>query len=410
MKKNQWLVLSLALASSMVWGQAAYDLPTLERLAINSNRAILSAHEQINAARAAVTTAAAFPNPELEYLAGTVRSRGSGIPGDAKSVMLTQPLDFPWLRTARIDAALAGQTEVQAGVDVFIADSLALVRLRYYESLRREAELKNAREDAELMEGVRSRIAWRVETGESARFELIKAEAEVLNALKAVQAAGFRTLQAKALLRQSVGDSLPEDFVLKGSLTQVPDIESLGDSRGRMVQANPDLLKKRAELQRAERMFELEKVKRLPTLSLKAGREEDPEVRTSRVGVAITIPLWDRRAGPVAEAQANVARARYALEAQEFSGGQALASAYQIYGIARAQVVALESGIVKKAEAALKVSEAAYRAGERGFLEVIDAQRVYRAARAELITARFELASAWIDIERLRASSKGMAE
>ena len=66
-------------------------------------------------------------------------------------------------------------------------------------------------------------------------------------------------------------------------------------------------------------------------------------------------------------------------------------------------VTALEGGIVRQAEAALKVSEAAYRFGERGFLEVLDAQRVYRAARAELIAARYELASAWVDIERLRA-------
>ena len=50
-----------------------------------------------------------------------------------------------------------------------------------------------------------------------------------------------------------------------------------------------------------------------------------------------------------------------------------------------------------------KVAEAAYRFGERGFLDVLDAQRVYRAARAELISARYELAAAWVEIERLRA-------
>lgn len=410
MKIRYRLVAPLVLASSLAWGQAAYDLPALETLAVGSNRAILSVQEQVNAARAGIVAAGAFPNPELEYLAGSVRSRGAGIPGDVQSVTLTQPVDLPWLRAVRIDNAVAGLAEVQAGASVFVADSLALVRLRYYEILRREAELKNLREDAELMEGVRSRIAWRVETGEAARFELIKVEAEVLNALKSVQAAGFRLLQAKALLRQAVGAALPEDFQLKGSLSQVPEIESLDDSRGKMSQASPDLARKRAELVRAERTLDLEKMKRWPTLSVKAAREEDPDVRTSRFGVAVSIPLWDRRAGPVAEAQAQVSRARYALEAQEFSGTQALASAYQIYGIARAQVSALESGIVKKASAALRVAEAAYRAGERGFLEVIDAQRVYRAARAELITARFELASAWIDIERLRASSKGLGE
>jgi len=84
---------------------------------------------------------------------------------------------------------------------------------------------------------------------------------------------------------------------------------------------------------------------------------------------------------------------------------QSLEVAYQQYEIAQTQVAALESGIVRQAEAALKVAEAAYRFGKRGFLEVIDAQRVFRAARNELIAARYELAAAWADIERLRASN-----
>ena len=56
------------------------------------------------------------------------------------------------------------------------------------------------------------------------------------------------------------------------------------------------------------------------------------------------------------------------------------------------------------------MAEAAYRFGERGFLEVLDAQRVYRAARSELIAARYELATAWVEIERLRALPGGNVE
>ena len=63
------------------------------------------------------------------------------------------------------------------------------------------------------------------------------------------------------------------------------------------------------------------------------------------------------------------------------------------------------SGIVRQAENAVRVAEHAYRFGERGFLDVLDAQRVYRAARNELISARYEAAAIWAEIERLRAST-----
>ena len=165
-----------------------------------------------------------------------------------------------------------------------------------------------------------------------------------------------------------------------------------------------------AELVRAQRQLELERALRLPDIALKAAANQDPDIRTSQLGVIVTIPIWDRRSGPVGEAAAQLSRARNELEANEFSLGQTLEVAYQQYGIAQTQVVALESGIVRQAQSALRVAEAAYRFGERGFLEVLDAQRVFRAARSELIAARYELASAWVEIERLRALPGGKTQ
>jgi cobalt-zinc-cadmium efflux system outer membrane protein len=50
------------------------------------------------------------------------------------------------------------------------------------------------------------------------------------------------------------------------------------------------------------------------------------------------------------------------------------------------------------------VADAAYRFGERGFMEVLDAQRVLRTVRTELVAARFEQQAALIEIERLRGA------
>jgi cobalt-zinc-cadmium efflux system outer membrane protein len=408
MLRTKPLLFILGMSATLVVAQPEYDLARLEAAALESSRSLLAAREQINAARQAVVSAGAFPNPELEYLSGTQRSRGlGGNPGNARSVTLTQPLDLPWRRTARIAVAEAGLEVTGAAVRAFEADTIARLRLNYFGVLRREAELKNAREDMAAMESVRSRIALRVETGEAPRFELIKADAEMLNAQKTAQAAGFRVEQARSALRQSVGGALPAEFVLRGQLREVPDLPPLDGLRRQLQETSPDLVRVRAEMVRAQHQLDLERRQRWPSLALKASMDEDPDVRTSKFGLVVSVPLWDRRSGPVGEAAAQFSRARYELEAQEFSLGQQLEVAVQQYEIAGAQVTALESGIVRQAETALKVAEAAYRFGERGFLEVIDAQRVYRAARAELISARFELASAWVEIERLRATPGG---
>jgi cobalt-zinc-cadmium efflux system outer membrane protein len=69
--------------------------------------------------------------------------------------------------------------------------------------------------------------------------------------------------------------------------------------------------------------------------------------------------------------------------------------------MARLRVDSLGSGAIREAEAALRVSEAAYRFGERGILDVLDAQRVLRSVRADLLQARFQLQAAAIEIDVL---------
>lgn len=411
MQRTKTFALGLVWIASSAFAQPEFNLPQLEAMALASSRSVLAVRDQVDAARFAVDSAAAFPNPELEYLSGTARSRGvGGTPGDARSLALTQPLDMPWKRSARIDAAEAGLAATTAGARAFEADLLARLRSRYFEVLRREAELRNAKEDVALMEGVRSRIALRVETGEAARFELIKADAETLNAQKTAQAASYRLAQARSLLQQMVGTALPPEFALSTRLRDVPPLQPLALLQKQLAENSPELARGRAEMQRAQRQLDLERAQRWPNLALKASVDEDPDVRTSKFGLVVSIPLWDRRRGPVGEAAAQLSRARNELESNQFVLGQAIEAAYQQYEIAQTQVTALESGIVRQSEAALKVAEAAYRFGERGFIEVLDAQRVFRAARAELITARYELAAAWVEIERLRAQPRESKE
>jgi cobalt-zinc-cadmium efflux system outer membrane protein len=325
-------------------------------------------------------------------------------------VLLTQPIDLPNRRNARISAATAGFTSAQAGGRSFEADVIASLRLRYFDLLRREAEIKTAREDQGLMEGIRARISAKVQSGESARYELIKADSELLNAIKVSQAALLRAEQVRSSLRQTVGTALPNDFSLIGQLDEVRVLPSLTDLRTTLLANNPTLAQARAQALRARHQLELEQALRWPNIALKAGVDEDPELRSSRLGVAISLPIWDRRRGPINEAVAEVSRTSNELQAQEFALSQELDVAYQQHEIARTQVLAFETGIVRQAEAALNVAQSAYRFGERNFLDVLDAQRVYRAVRNDLITARFELASAWADIERLRAGPAALGE
>jgi cobalt-zinc-cadmium efflux system outer membrane protein len=311
---------------------------------------------------------------------------------------------MPWHRIPRVDAATANLGAAQANEAAFKSDMVAKLRVRYFELIRRLAEERASKEDSKLMEGIRSRIALRVETGEAARFELFKADAELLNTQKLAQSAGSRIKYARAGLRALVGAQLPEQFSIHDFGVELPPPPPIEKLRDHILQNNPELTRARAERQQLDSKLNQEKAFRFPKIALRADQDLDSEYKHKRIGVALTLPLWDWRSGPIGEASARLSQSVNELAYQEFSLLQSLEAAYQQYEIAQSQMFALESGIVRQAANAVRVVEIAYKAGEKGFLEVLDAQRVYRSARNELIVARFELASAWTEIERLRAT------
>jgi cobalt-zinc-cadmium efflux system outer membrane protein len=403
---------ALLLCISTSFGNLAYaetaklSLPDLEAMMFSQSPALRGAANAVDAARAAVDTARTIPNPQIEVMNGTRKPRVdiSQPNGNLKTVSVTQDLDMPWHRFPRVDGALASLNAAQANEQSFQADMRAQLRLRYYDLVRRTAENRVAREDVKLMEGIHKRIALQVETGEKARFELVKANAELLNAQKMQESAGLRVRQSRGALRALVGIQLPEGFEVEQQAHAFAPPAPLSEVRDQVLKANPELQRTRAERQQLDRKLSEEKALRFPKFALRADQDLDPEWRSKRVGVAMNLPLWDWRGGPVGEAAAKLSQTDNQLAYQEFSLLQSLEAAYQQYDIANAQAVALEGGIVRHAANALRIAELAYKAGEKSFLEVMDAQRVYRAARNELITAQFELASAWAEIERIRAT------
>lgn len=383
---------------------APFTLSRLESLMLETSPLVRSLRDQTSSAEAAVQTARTFPNPSLEVMNGRMRPIQSDvIHGTTKAYSLTQPLDMPWNRFPRVDGAQANLQGAQAAQRAALAELKARVRQAFFDVIRRQAEQRAADEDRQLTEDIRKRISLRVEVGEAAKFELIKADAEMLMAQKSAQSATARTRQARAALRAIVGQELPEHFELSPSAKDVGQPPALEQLREQVMQSNPELQRLQAQSRQSRFKLSEEKALRMPQLSLRADLNRDPDYRTKTTGVVLTLPLWDWRGGPVGEAAANLSQANNELMAAEFALTQRIETAYRQYEIAQAQVTALESGIVRQAESALRIAHTAYKAGEKGFLEVLDAQRVFRQARNELINARFELANAWIDIERLYA-------
>ena len=201
-------------------------------------------------------------------------------------------------------------------------------------------------------------------------------------------------------LRGLIGPGMSGDFDLVGELPLSFNLPSLESLRDRLDQS-PQLAQIRAATEAADNRIRLEENLRLPGVTVKAGVDQDPDMNSFRLGVAVPLPLWNQRQGQIAEAAAGAREIRSILSERELALGRELEASYQRYLIARQQVSSFENGLLSQSEAVLKTAEAAYRYGERGILEYLDAQRTFRIVRKDYLTARYDYVSAMLQIERV---------
>jgi cobalt-zinc-cadmium efflux system outer membrane protein len=384
---------------------SALTLQEVMTLALKYNPGVFASQAQSQAAKAGERTAAAYPNPAVEGTVGPsfYKDGRSGVGGNF-GVAISQPIEYPDMRNYRIRGATAGTGAAEASRRGFQITLLAEVKSAFYDVIRRQQERQVASEDVDLLEQVWSRVKVRVDTGEAPRYELIKADAELLSAQKTLQSAELRVIQVKAILSRLIGSTLGERFEVKGDLNAPRTLNPLNDLREEILVRNPVMSQSREEQTRARARLNMERELSIPQVSLRAGVDQDPDLQSWRVGLAIVVPAWNRREGPIAEAAAGVSQVDAQTEQRKIGLLRELDTAYNQYLINLSQVSAYERGLLTQAEAALNVAGAAYRFGERGILDYLDAQRIYRQVRLDYLNARYELQRSWIEIERLRAS------
>ncbi len=371
---------------------------------VESSSPELAATAHVRAgAQAETITARAYPNPDVEVGTGSWRSRIGPASGTASTIGVSQLIELPSVRSARADVSEAGLAAAIAQADAVRLQVGYQARTAFYELLRRQEEERIAGETVQLLNQMREKVKARVDVGEAPRFELVRAEAEGLAAQNAAVSASLRVDEARGVLRRLSGNTLPPVFSAGGTVPAPAEVPPYGVLTPLVLTAHPALRVLGAERERAQSRLELEKSLRNPQPTLRAIGSQDPESSQALVGISIPLPLWNRREGPIAQAQAGIALAAAQIEAQRAQLLRELDSAYARFGVSQRQISTFENGLLRSAEAGLRVAEAAYRAGERSFLEVLDAQRTLRSVRSDYNHALFDRNAAWLDLERLTA-------
>jgi cobalt-zinc-cadmium efflux system outer membrane protein len=402
-------LLSLAVVS-VGFSQTRQTLTLDDALALAEqyNPQLSVAGAQVQAARAGIVTAKTRPNPDVNYLGGPQNSRlPSAVTGLLQHWGYSQLIELPKIRRTRIELAQIGQEATERALDETRLVVRGAVKQIFYQALRRRGEVELAEEALKLVQDLRQRVAVQVEVGEAGQLELTRAEAEVAQAQTFLRSAQLREVTALAELRAVVSGPLPENIMPQGQLDPAIILPPMDELQQLMYSRHPAMARAGSEVRRSRARLQTEIALRTPQPYWIAEYEQMPDLRFFRTGVSITLPFFNRRQGPIAEATAGVTAATSSVSALQLELRSALERAYGSYQVANQQILSFEQGLLRGAQAALDAAEAAFRFGERGIIEVLDAQRVLRSIRLDYLNAQYDRQAALIGLEQLRAIDLG---
>jgi cobalt-zinc-cadmium efflux system outer membrane protein len=385
----------MALTLAAAIGMAQRNSPRLHEAAAVTNRA-----------RAGALTAKAYTNPSAEIYEGDQYSRpvkNPGTPGLLQHYAVSQTIEIPTERRARKRVAQFGIEGSQSGEQAVGLSVVADAKHAFYNALRQREEIEHSRENLQLVEDLHRRVEVEVQTGEKGRLELTRAEAELARARFQVRSAELQYANAIANLRVTIAAPADANIDPQGGFeprTLLPPLEQL---REKVLDTHPLIAESKASTQQANATLDRERALRIPQPVAFAEYENQPDQRFWRVGATIPIPLWDRRRGQIADARAAISQSNAVLNQRQLELTAALERAYEQYQLADQQATSLEAGSLRAAESAVDAAKAAYRFGERGIVEVLDAQRVLQHVRGDLLDAQFARQSAMVDLESLGA-------
>jgi cobalt-zinc-cadmium efflux system outer membrane protein len=126
----------------------------------------------------------------------------------------------------------------------------------------------------------------------------------------------------------------------------------------------------------------------LPQLSISGGyiyQVQEPvglkNLNEWEATIGISLPLFDRNQGNIAKAESQARQANFALDAKRAAVRAELAQNLAAFGAAYQAVLAEDRTQLEAAKSVRDRMEAAYQAGGRTVLELLDAERAYRDAQ-----------------------------
>jgi cobalt-zinc-cadmium efflux system outer membrane protein len=356
------------------------------RIALQYNQALRAQRLNIDQSKAEEITASLKPNPTLanivdtipifspqtirlstqiysESLSYTVERGGKR---ERRTVVAKDNTDVAAKTVADNERQLRFQVE-QAFINVLLAKSVLQFSKEDLANFSQELDLNKARLSA----------------GDLAEGDYLKLSLQKLQFEQDVSAAQLSLIQAKASLRQFLGyQSVAENFDVTGELAHKKHIMQLEELQKQALANRPDLQAAHSGVTLANDTVSLSYANKVKDWTW-SGDYTNQNFGINGVGLSLSfdLPVHDRNQGEIARSKAAVTQAKETESSTQVGVLTDVVNAY--YGLnTDEEVVALfEGGYLDQATQSRDISNYGYQRGAATILDVLDAERSYRATQ-----------------------------
>lgn len=377
---------------------AGLTIDQLETLAVQNNPTLEQARAETWKTYGRYVQAGLYPNPDVGYAASEVGNDGYG---GQQGTYIQQEFVFGGKLGLSQNVASA---EREAADHALTLQELRVrnnVRLEYYSILVANRNLDLAKQLFAVAENAAKLAKIRSEQGEASKLDELQARGEQQRAAVAVAQATNAVEATWKRLQAVVGDPTLAKQPLAGNIEQnvLPAI-SYDQLLEQLQITSPQIRLAEARINRAEAAVSRAEVEPIPNLTIQNTIQYDASTKFTVVGIqaSMPIPVFNRNQGNITEAENEWIRASREVDRLRLEQQRALATRWQEFANARIQVEQYRSQVLPTVSETLKLTRAAYEAGEADYLRLLTAQRSYTETYRDYVAA---LGVAWQEAVQL---------
>jgi len=365
---------------------AGFTLPQLVDMAMSANPRLRAGRGKWDAARERPAQAGALANPTFTYKGMDGTSIGNFPNTEEKRFEVQQA--FPWFGKRVLRERVADQDArvLEQDYGALVRETVREVKETYYELRALRQVMTITRAEADVLQKLEAVVQTVYASGKAPQVDVLKVQAE--QTMLSQQLLELETrdnaLQSKLNVLMDRDPGAPLALALtRNPFAGAPE-STLDQLLGLAARQRPEIGRAQAELEGARAGRRLMAREYFPDYSL--GLEyrsyrDSPDMAMFMIGV--DLPVWQGkyRAG-VREAEKITAANEAALSAVQNQVRQEVQQAQVNLGKARQSLQLYQQALIPQAVARFNASEAGYRTGQVGFIDLLESERFLLNARS----------------------------